>query len=66
MHNLPQLAIAAGSACNSKGIEPSYVLRAMGLSAEQAHSALRFSFGRFTTAEEIDFAAEALSGLLSV
>lgn len=49
MQASPELAIAAGSACNAKGIEPSYVLRALGLSAEEAHCSVRFSFGRFTT-----------------
>lgn len=62
MQALPDLAISAGSACTSKG--SSYVLRALGLSDEQAASAVRFSFGRFTTFSEIDFAAEKIRGLL--
>lgn len=60
MKALPQLAIAAGSACNSAVIEPSHVLQAMQIDNETAHSSLRFSLGRFTTEEEIDYAIELL------
>lgn len=60
MKALPQLAIAAGSACNSAVIEPSHVLQAMRIDDETAHSSLRFSLGRFTTEEEIDYAIQLL------
>lgn len=55
MEKNSDIAISTGSACHAKGDEPSYVLRAMGLSAEEARCSLRFSFGRFTTREDIEF-----------
>lgn len=64
---LKDLAISSGSACTSASLAPSYVLRALGLDDALAHASLRFSFGRFTTAEEVDQAAvqvcEAVSRL---
>lgn len=58
--SLKDLAISSGSACTSASLEPSYVLRALGLNDELAHSSLRFSFGRFTTEEDVDTAVADL------
>ena len=58
--SLRDLAISSGSACTSASLEPSYVLRALGLNDEIAHSSLRFSFGRFTTESEVDHAVQCV------
>lgn len=57
---LKDLAVSSGSACTSASLEPSYVLRALGRNDELAHSSIRFSFGRFTTEEEVDHAVEQI------
>ncbi|MBA1278103.1 MULTISPECIES: IscS subfamily cysteine desulfurase [Pseudomonadaceae] len=58
---LKDLAVSSGSACTSASLEPSYVLRALGRNDELAHSSIRFTFGRFTTEEEVDYAARKVS-----
>ena len=58
--SLPDLAVSSGSACTSASLEPSYVLRALGMNDELAHSSLRFSIGRFTSEEDVDQAVASV------
>lgn len=61
MMGIKDLAVSSGSACTSASLEPSYVLRALGVDEELAHTSLRLGLGRFTTEEDIDYAIERIS-----
>ena len=61
----PSMAMSTGSACTSASVEPSYVLRALGLPDALANASIRLGLGRFTTAAEVDFAADALAAAAS-
>lgn len=65
MMSLKDLAVSSGSACTSATLEPSYVLRAIGLTDELAHSSIRFSLGRYTTEADIDRVIEQMRGAVA-
>lgn len=59
---IKDLAVSSGSACTSASLEPSYVLRALGVEEELAHTSLRIGMGRFTTEAEVDYAVDRIVG----
>ena len=62
---LPDIGFSTGSACTSARVEPSHVLRSLGLDDDSAHSSVRFSFGRFTTVQEVDYSMERIRGAVA-
>jgi cysteine desulfurase len=62
--SIKDLAVSSGSACTSASLEPSYVLREIGVGEDLAHTSIRFGIGRFTTMEEIDFAIKQVTGAI--
>ena len=62
---IKDLAVSSGSACTSASLEPSYVLRALGVSEDMAHTSIRFGFGRFTTDEEVDYAINLIKNSIN-
>jgi len=58
---LRDIAVSSGSACTSASLEPSYVLRAIGVTEDMAHTSLRIGFGRFTSEEEVDYAISLIA-----
>jgi len=65
MMAIKDLAVSSGSACTSSSLEPSYVLRALGVDVELAHTSIRFGIGRFTTEEEVDYAIDLIRRKIS-
>jgi cysteine desulfurase len=65
MMGIKDLAVSSGSACTSASLEPSYVLKALGVGEDLAHTSLRIGFGRFTTKEEVDYAADKIIGAVN-
>ena len=59
---IKDLAVSSGSACTSASLEPSYVLRAIGVGEDMAHTSIRVGFGRFTTEQEVDYAISLVKG----
>ena len=59
------VAVSSGSACTSATLEPSYVLKALGVGDDLAHSSIRFGLGRFNTEEEVDFVVDKLSAVVA-
>ena len=62
MAAMPDVAVSSGSACTSAAVEPSYVLRAIGVDDARAEGSIRFGIGRFTTEAEIDYVIDAVVG----
>jgi len=65
MAGMNEIALSSGSACTSASLEPSYVLRALGVSEELAHTSLRIGFGRFTTEEEVDYVSKKIVSVVN-
>ena len=61
---MDDVAVSSGSACTSASVEPSYVLKAIGLEEEIASSSIRLSLGRYTTTEDVDFAAQRVGEIV--